>query len=1088
MTTTLFGTSGRGLRFRHLAAMGASLAALAAADPAFAQCATTTAGGVTSLTCGNTVTTNATNTNENNASITAYAHRYAGTINANIAQGVTISGLGLLIWPTGANPLTVTNNGIVSNTSGAIVDGQPVNGLNIIGNGGLVTYLGNGSATTNATPPGLASGLSITNTNGGGINIGSQATPITGTFSGESGLVARAPSGSFINAYFLGGTFTGTNPGNDALELNGLGNVTLVMTGRSVLNGSLSVGVFSNAPPASVVSVTTDAQITATLGIAMLVSGASGETNATLTNGASITGQAGGIAMFSDGGVMRLTTAAGTTIAADANNAGSLGVQFQPGGAGSVAADLGGSITAGGAGIFVRPADGAIDITIREGAVVSGGQIGLTVVRLPGEDGVVDVLNLGTISSPVQAASFDGTLRIGNGGTSGTIIGNVANGGSLIFNRSDAVTYAGIISGTGALTKQGAGTLTLTGAHTYSGATNVSAGTLLVNGSLTSAVTVANGATLGGTGSVGGTTMNGTLSPGGDGAIGTLTINGNLVFGAGSSFRVDVGANGAADRVNVTGTATLAGGLAAFSTLQTFTAGSYTLLNAVGGISGTFNPLTTNPNANARLTYDANNVFLQVDAGSFILSTSERQSITFTAPVVTTNRVNAFSTQIIGRLLGGQPLHDQTFTDAFNSALVQNGLTAARAAITTAGGPGVIIGDPVRTASSTTSSTTSVTNFALTNTQSTIEAGVLIFGPATVTVGQLSTCNVASLPSSIRPTCVDGGTQLVLTDRDSNINVNTNVVYTVAETRTDTITDTLRETWELTGQVATVGMIHSEVQSGLFDLGGRLLARLGAVQAGNAGWGELYHFRVNQSGRRDAWGLAAGFGLALAPGVTLAAGIDHGNLDIDVPGALETGEVELTELGASLRIESGPFTASLAAVHGFGNAETRRTIIGASAADYDVRLTGVALDFSYAIETGGWTLRPGAGLDYLRLSTDAFTETDTLGLIVGDEKAGRLRGSAGLAVERDFGAVALGASVRYLAVLDGEERSLPVAFAAAPGRSLEMRGPDEPDGLLLGARLGISLAPRATLSIGYDGRFGGDYDAHAGTVGLRIAL
>jgi autotransporter-associated beta strand protein len=1086
------GAFAKGLRVRHLVVATSSFAALAMADPAFAQCTTNTAGGITTISCENTVTTNAINENQNAPSSTAYWQRFATTINATIAQGATISGRGLLINGTDNNPITVTNNGTVSHTAGETANGQPVNGLQIIGNGGLVTYLGNGSATTNASPPSLASGLSINNSNGGGINIGSQAAPITGNFSGEAGVTVRAPSGGFINAFFAGGTFTSTAPANaqnDALELNGLGNVTLVMTGGSVLTGRLTVGVYSNAPPVSVVSVTTDARITSTLGTGMLVSGVGGGTNATLTTGASITAQAVGLAMFSDGGLMRLTTAAGTTIQTN-DNVGSLGVQFGPGGAGSVVADLGGSITAGGAGIFLNPANGNVDITIREGATVTGGQVGYNVLRLGGATGVIDVLNLGTISSPVQAASFDGTLRIGNGGTSGTIVGDIANRGTLIFNRSDAVTYAGIVSGTGALTKQGAGTLTLTGASTYTGATTVSGGTLNVNGSLTSAVTVANGARFGGTGSVGGTTINGTLSPGGDGIIGTMTINGNLVFGAGSNFRVDVGnSQGTTDRILVTGTASLAGSLAAIASNGTFTAGSYILLTANGGLTGAFDPITTQPNAPVRVQNVGNDVTLFVDQGSFSLTTSERQSITFTAPVVTTNRVNAFSTQIIGRLLGGQPLYDQTFAAAFNSATVQTGLVAARAAITTAGGPGVIIGDPVRTSSTTTTATTpGASTFALTNTQSTQEQGVLTFGPATLTVGALSTCNVSSLPSTTRPTCVAGGTTLVLGLNDTNINVNTNTVYTVSETRTDTITDTLRETWELTGQVAAVGMIHAEVQSGMFDLGGRMLGRLTSIEAGTAGWGEFYRFRVNQSGRRDAWGLAGGFGLALASGVTLGVGIERGWLDIDVPGALETGNLALTEFGAALRVDSGPFSASLAAVHGFGDAETRRTIIGGSDADYDVRLTGVALDFGYVIDMRGWTLRPQAGLDYIRLSTDPFTESDTLGLVVADQSEDRVRASAGLSIGRDFGGFAFSASARYLAVLSGGERSLPVAFAIAPGRILDMSAPSEPDGALLGARLAVPLSPGTTFFVGYGGRFGGDYETHAGTAGFRVAF
>jgi len=58
-----------------------------------------------------------------------------------------------------------------------------------------------------------------------------------------------------------------------------------------------------------------------------------------------------------------------------------------------------------------------------------------------------------------------GTLQIGNGGTTGSILGNVAlsSTSGLAFNRSDNVTYAGAISGTGSLTKSGAGSLTLSG-------------------------------------------------------------------------------------------------------------------------------------------------------------------------------------------------------------------------------------------------------------------------------------------------------------------------------------------------------------------------------------------------------------------------------------------------------------------------------------------------------------------------------------------------------------------------------------------------------------------------------------------------
>jgi autotransporter-associated beta strand protein len=94
-----------------------------------------------------------------------------------------------------------------------------------------------------------------------------------------------------------------------------------------------------------------------------------------------------------------------------------------------------------------------------------------------------------------------GTLAIGNGSTAGSIAGNIANSGAVVFNRSNAATYAGMISGTGSLTKVGTSTLALTGNNTYSGLTTVAGGTLSVgdggtSGSLAGAVGLTRGSSL----------------------------------------------------------------------------------------------------------------------------------------------------------------------------------------------------------------------------------------------------------------------------------------------------------------------------------------------------------------------------------------------------------------------------------------------------------------------------------------------------------------------------------------------------------------------------------------------------------------
>jgi outer membrane autotransporter protein len=146
-----------------------------------------------------------------------------------------------------------------------------------------------------------------------------------------------------------------------------------------------------------------------------------------------------------------------------------------------------------------------------------------------------------------------GTLQLGDGGTSGSILGDVVNNGVLAIDRSNTLTLDGAISGSGALQQNGTGTTILAGASTYGGATSINAGTLVVNGSLGAGpVSVANGATLTGSGSIGGavTVQNGGTLAGASGAtlgMGALALNPtsniDAVLGTPSGTLFDVAAN-----------------------------------------------------------------------------------------------------------------------------------------------------------------------------------------------------------------------------------------------------------------------------------------------------------------------------------------------------------------------------------------------------------------------------------------------------------------------------------------------------------------------------------------------------------------
>ncbi|MFA7943619.1 autotransporter domain-containing protein [Pseudomonas brenneri] len=175
----------------------------------------------------------------------------------------------------------------------------------------------------------------------------------------------------------------------------------------------------------------------------------------------------------------------------------------------------------------------------------------------------------------------------------------------------------------GSLIKSGAGSLVLSGDSTYRGPTTVNAGVLKVDGSLVSQVTVNKGGTLGGSGRVGALLANSgaTVAPGN--SIGTLNVAGDVRFEAGSTYAVEL-SDSSSDRIVAGGQATLNGGTVTLAlenspTLlsqpqaQSLIGRQYTLLQAAGGITGSFGEVLPNYLfLGGNLDYAANDVQLAI--------------------------------------------------------------------------------------------------------------------------------------------------------------------------------------------------------------------------------------------------------------------------------------------------------------------------------------------------------------------------------------------------------------------------------------------------------------------------------------------
>jgi fibronectin-binding autotransporter adhesin len=227
---------------------------------------------------------------------------------------------------------------------------------------------------------------------------------------------------------------------------------------------------------------------------------------------------------------------------------------------------------------------------IYQGSIVGGSALtktGVGIITLSGVNSYTGVTTIsgGTLQFGRQSSLYNGTpaswtaarinvkntgtlaLNVGGAGefTTGnitTLLTNLANsssatngmnaGSSFGFDTTNAAgtfTIADIIADSGGasggargLTKLGTGTLELTNVSTYSGVTTVTAGTLLVSGSIASGTTVSSVATLGGTGTIAApVTIGGILAPG-NGGIGTLSVTDNVTWNAGNSWLFQLGA------------------------------------------------------------------------------------------------------------------------------------------------------------------------------------------------------------------------------------------------------------------------------------------------------------------------------------------------------------------------------------------------------------------------------------------------------------------------------------------------------------------------------------------------------------------
>ncbi|HEV7407128.1 MAG TPA: autotransporter-associated beta strand repeat-containing protein [Bradyrhizobium sp.] len=475
--------------------------------------------------------------------LTNAAGTFEGTIGGT--GGLIKQGAGLFEL-SGANtytgPTTVADGNLRVNGSIAsavnVQSGATLSGIGSIG--GLVTIQSGGTLSAGQSPGTMTVGA---------LNLNAGSTSV---FELGSPGVVGGPTNDLVNVtgnLTLGGTLSVNAPSAGYYRLFNYG--TLTPSNFATVSGSSNgtATVLSNVSnQVNLLIANAGQQIQFWDGADQtgngVVNGGTGTWNAANTNWTGAPGQA----TFNDqwrSSVGVFAGTAGTVTIAGAQAFDTL--QFITTGY-VLNAGAGGQLQlAGLSGTGTINTDNGVNATINA-AIVDGSSHSLT--KVGGGTLVLTAANTYTGGTTISA----GTLQLGNGGTTGSIIGNVLNNGVFAINRSDAFTFAGVISGSGAFNQIGSGTTTLSNTNIYTGPTTVTAGALTISatGSITSNVT--NNATFTNAGTVTGSLTNtGTANNSGtitNGLTNTATVNAN-----GGAINGAV-ANNAGGTFNVGGTVT----------------------------------------------------------------------------------------------------------------------------------------------------------------------------------------------------------------------------------------------------------------------------------------------------------------------------------------------------------------------------------------------------------------------------------------------------------------------------------------------------------------------------------------------------
>nr|WP_246429884.1 autotransporter domain-containing protein [Prosthecomicrobium pneumaticum] len=265
--------------------------------------------------------------------------------------------------------------------------------------------------------------------------------------------------------------------------------------------------------------------------------------------------------------------------------------------------------------------------------------------------------------------------------------------------------------------------------------------------------------------------------------------------------------------------------------------------------------------------------------------------------------------------------------------------------------------------------------------------------------------------------------------------------------------------------------------------------RLSYWMGGYGAWG-------SQDGDGNAAGIDTSTGGVLigadgaVGGWRLGALVGYGVTSADADARTSSADSDDVHLGLYAGTTSGPFAVRSGLAYSFHSISSTRHIAVPGLeetlkSDYDAGTTQVFGEVGYTISTDHARFEPFAGLAYVHLATDGFTETGGLSALVVDDSGNDtafatlgIRASSAFLLGQKM--ASLRGTVAWQHAFGDTEAAIGQAFDG--GIAFTVAGaPIGTDAALVEAGLAVDLSEAARFDIGYRGRIGDDAQDH----GLR---